>query len=273
MKFILTALFLSFALHCFAQNQDVYFYKKNGDTVSTKDSADFIRIVREPDAGSELYNVLDYYPSGKRKLVGKSSSIYPQRFEGPCMEYFETGKRSLVYNNTKGWKAGDCYRYYPNGVLYMHIEYPTEQFSYNLLKDAYIKQIYDSTGVVKFTDGNGYYTLYNDAFTEINDEGAFKNSKREGSWKGIDEYTKVAFKEEYKNGELISAMATKNGKTCTYPGKREVPPEYPGGGAAFLKYLSRHFKYPAEERNKKIQGKVILTFYVEEDGKLSDICL
>lgn len=273
MKLFLSAVLVSLASLCFAQNQNVYFYKNNGDTVSTKDSADFIRIVREPDAGSELFNVLDYYPSGKRKLIGKSTSVDPQRFEGQCVEFFESGKRSGVSTFTKGWKTGTSERYYPNGGLYMHIEYPADGKPTYELKSEYITEIRDSTGKPKFIDGNGYYTLYNEPFTEINDEGFIKNDKREGIWKGIDKETRAVFEEEYKNGDLISGKATKNGKTSSYFGKRAVQPQYPGGDFMFFKFLSKHIKYPAEDRDKNIQGRVILTFYVEEDGKITGIRL
>lgn len=272
--FFVTAIVLLFVVStAYAQNQNIYFYKNNGDTVSTKDSADFIRIVREPEAGSELYNVLDYYPSGKRKLVGKSSSIFPQRFEGPCLEHFESGKRSIISNYSNGRKAGACERYYPNGTLYMHIAYPIDQpFAYGL-KDEYITDIYDSTGVAVFKNGNGHYSLYNATFTEVLDDGELKNRKRDGIWTGVDNETQAVFNEEYNNGELTSGIATKNGKTATYFGQRMIQPKFPGPGGenAFNYYLMKHVRYPAEERVKKIQGLVILTFFVEEDGKITGI--
>jgi TonB family protein len=131
----------------------------------------------------------------------------------------------------------------------------------------------DSTGAVKLKDGNGYYTQYNETFSEINDEGFIKNDKREGLWKGIDKDTRAVFQEEYKNGEIVSGKATKNGKISSYFGKRAVQPQFPGGDAMFYKFLSKHVKYPSEERDKNIQGRVILTFYVEEDGKITGISL
>lgn len=38
----------------------------------------------------------------------------------------------------------------------------------------------------------------------------------------------------------------------------EIEPEFPGGLAQFYKYLSHNIRYPAEARNHKEQGKVIL---------------
>jgi len=51
----------------------------------------------------------------------------------------------------------------------------------------------------------------------------------------------------------------------------EKSPEFPGGPNAFSTYLQQNIKYPAIDRDNKIQGKVFVSFVVEQDGKLSDI--
>jgi TonB family protein len=49
----------------------------------------------------------------------------------------------------------------------------------------------------------------------------------------------------------------------------ENVPNYPGGVNKFYKFLQQNIKYPAEARNKKIEGKVFVSFIVEKDGSLS----
>ncbi|HEY9003214.1 MAG TPA: M56 family metallopeptidase [Mucilaginibacter sp.] len=49
----------------------------------------------------------------------------------------------------------------------------------------------------------------------------------------------------------------------------EHVPNYPGGVDKFYKFLQQNIKYPAEAKNKKIEGKVFLSFIVEKDGSLS----
>lgn len=51
----------------------------------------------------------------------------------------------------------------------------------------------------------------------------------------------------------------------------EVLPKFPGGDAGFGKYLKENLKYPDEAREKKISGRVFVTFVVEKDGSLSNI--
>jgi protein TonB len=51
----------------------------------------------------------------------------------------------------------------------------------------------------------------------------------------------------------------------------EQMPQFPGGDAALVKFLQKKIKYPKEELSKDIQGKVLIKFVVNEDGKVSDV--
>ena len=50
----------------------------------------------------------------------------------------------------------------------------------------------------------------------------------------------------------------------------EQMPEYPGGTAELMKYLSQNLKYPKESEAAGEQGRVIVTFVVETDGRTTD---
>ena len=49
----------------------------------------------------------------------------------------------------------------------------------------------------------------------------------------------------------------------------EVKPEYPGGIAAFYKFVQKNFRTP--EVDQDVNGRVIVNFVVEKDGSLTDI--
>jgi TonB family protein len=55
------------------------------------------------------------------------------------------------------------------------------------------------------------------------------------------------------------------------PPTREKSPSFPGGETALISYLKEQVRYPGEARSNGIQGRVVLSFWVETDGSLSDI--
>ena len=50
----------------------------------------------------------------------------------------------------------------------------------------------------------------------------------------------------------------------------EQLPEFPGGMVQFMKWLTKHLKYPASAKSRKIQGTVVVQFVVNKDGSVSD---
>ena len=51
----------------------------------------------------------------------------------------------------------------------------------------------------------------------------------------------------------------------------ETPPTYPGGMAAFYRFLGENIKYPKVAFDQKVQGSVILSFVIEKDGSVGDV--
>ncbi|MCQ2343192.1 MAG: energy transducer TonB [Paludibacteraceae bacterium] len=51
----------------------------------------------------------------------------------------------------------------------------------------------------------------------------------------------------------------------------ENKPEFPGGDAALMKYISENIKYPVIAQENGIQGRVICQFVVNKDGSIVDI--
>ncbi|HEY4324488.1 MAG TPA: TonB family protein [Mucilaginibacter sp.] len=273
MKFLSTVIILIIGSSAFAQRQNVYFLKNNGKYVDLKDSADYVRVVREPDSASVLYNVFEFYLDGKKKLIGKSSVIDPPKFEGQCVEYYKNGSQKALGNFKDGLMVGLSYEFYTNGKLYIIREYPDNKDLYNDLNDNFlIKASYDSLGTVRVENGVGYYSGYDADFKYINEEGKVKNGKRDSVWKGYYKNVETTFIETYKDGILIIGTGVdKDGKSTSYTKARSAPPEFKGGVDAFGIYLSKNIYYPDFERESNIQGKVILSFVVEKDGKIKDI--
>lgn len=51
----------------------------------------------------------------------------------------------------------------------------------------------------------------------------------------------------------------------------EQLPEFPGGMAAFVKWLTDNLRYPALAQRQNIQGRVVVTFIINRDGSTSDL--
>jgi TonB family protein len=51
----------------------------------------------------------------------------------------------------------------------------------------------------------------------------------------------------------------------------EQMPEFPGGLAAMMRYLSENIKYPPEAAKNNIEGRVVLQFVIDETGQVGDI--
>ncbi len=51
----------------------------------------------------------------------------------------------------------------------------------------------------------------------------------------------------------------------------EQKPQFPGGEAALLKYVSEHIRYPAMAQENNIQGRVIVQFVVTKTGSVGEV--
>ncbi|GAA4088590.1 energy transducer TonB [Mucilaginibacter panaciglaebae] len=257
----------------FAQSHSITtLFKNNGRQVYELDSADFARVVSEPDSGSKLFNVNEYYINKTPRLVAKSWNRDNMQFEGQAVWFYPNGRKQELCNFHEARKKGDAYEYYPNGKLYIHKKYLWDDEKIAGNNELFL-DYQDSTGKVLATNGEGYYKIYNNNFSNVFEEGKVKNGLRDGEWKG-DNGAKdhhITFTESYDNGTLKSGRAVHvyENKTYDYT-TRSVMPQFFGGLPAFGNYLSQNIHYPGVSRFNHTQGRVIVTFVVLADGSLAE---
>jgi len=254
----------------------VSFIKKDGGYTHARDSAEYIRIISEPDSGSTLFNASELYRNGKQKFLGKSSKRNYLSPEGQCITYYPSGIKKSVQNYKEGKQIGLCYFFYPNGKIYHSREFkesaPVGESVQGDLNFTYlIKDCMDSTGKVLVQNGNGHFVGYDDNFKNIEEEGAVKAGKRDSIWTGRDNGLKIQFTEQYTDGKLVSGESTDSGGIKHPYVIRLIEPQYKGGMASLYKYLGSNIIYPENARKNDIEGTVMLLFVVKKDGSLKDI--
>ncbi|MBQ0056894.1 MAG: energy transducer TonB [Bacteroidales bacterium] len=73
-----------------------------------------------------------------------------------------------------------------------------------------------------------------------------------------------------KDGKITGNVYDENGKKLKFM-PFLIDPQYPGGKDKCTRFIKKNLRYPKEAQDLKVQGRVMLQFYVDEDGSLSDI--
>lgn len=267
------------------KKQNVYFLKNNGVFVTTKDSADFVRIIQEPDSGETNFIFQEFFPDGKRKMVGKVSAFEPILVhEGSLIAFSKTGRRLSITNYEKGRAIGMGYQYFENGKLYKQIEHvrvpintiQAINFS-TAIEDEFSstgnKLIYmaDSAGVAVVQDGNGHAIEASVIDkNERTEEGDYKDGFKQGIWKGTESATGLTFSEVYEAGKLVSGESVLAGKKYTYKAKFEMA-QFRGGPPAWASYMKNEIRYPNDALKNNIMGAVNTSFTIDKDGRIIDV--
>jgi TonB family protein len=53
----------------------------------------------------------------------------------------------------------------------------------------------------------------------------------------------------------------------------EIIPRFPGGDKALSDFIKRNMRYPKSAKKKGIEGRVVVRFFVETDGKLTNFSI
>ncbi len=51
----------------------------------------------------------------------------------------------------------------------------------------------------------------------------------------------------------------------------DIQPQFPGGERGLINFINKHREYPYEAYKKRIQGRVLCSFIVGTNGKVSDV--
>jgi TonB family protein len=85
-----------------------------------------------------------------------------------------------------------------------------------------------------------------------------------------DEFQSAALSESLSLPE-VTVFPVGDGSTAISDDTTLVPAQYPGGDEARILFFKNNLRYPAEARNRNIQGTVEYKFTVEADGKVTSV--
>lgn len=277
--FLKTFLLFGVCLHVFhyslAQKKQVFFLKGDGHEVKHKDSAEFIRIIEEPDSVNRYFKVSEYYADNSRKFIGQASSLEPRIiYEGASIRFDKTGKKTEQIAYILGVPFGTAYYFHSNGRVKKEIDYnPDGRLNINnhsKVSQARLNSYFDSSGVQTVKDGNGYAILM-DEDNILKQEGSYSEGLKNGIWKGFYKETGRFYEEEYKDGNLVSGIQRlPDGRKFDYTEIKEAP-QSARGGLEFQKYFMKSFHYPREALERNISGKITMTFEIAADGTVTKI--
>lgn len=143
---------------------------------------------------------------------------------------------------------------------------------------AYVSDnpLYHNTTVYNFNANHPFIYMLVD---EDNDEILFMGQYTKGLIERDDKWQSITYTgKEDKPEPLVYAVTREALNAEAYhPDKKDVydvveqMPSFNGGNMALMKYIENHLSYPVVAEREGIQGRVILQFIVEKDGRLSDI--
>ncbi|OOQ61820.1 energy transducer TonB [Mucilaginibacter pedocola] len=254
----------------YAQKKDTttYYMRNSGGLALNINVADFIRILYPPDSSitdRELIAVKDVFMNGKVKATAytyRTTWDVQYGLNGPYLEYFPNGRRKYFRNYQNGKPIGEWLSYYSNGQLYTVVKYSDE---YN----ARLVQCNDSTGKLMAENGNGRWIKYSDDLKRYI-SGNVVNGQEDGEWQGFVNDTTTCTN-IFRNGNFLSGVIHyKNGKEFRFT-EANIAPTYPAGNAVLGRTLASKIRYPEAARQSNTTGRVIVSFYVDENGHSSDI--
>lgn len=186
----------------------------------------------------------------------------------------ETTKDSAIYFR-KSYKEGDLFKmndYYLNGNLQMtgYSKYPDTEDKEGLFKYFYRNGQISSMGEYKSNKVTGEWTEF-DSLGNLSLKQFYLNGKNDGEYKKFFPNGNVKTTAIYSNGNLL------NSTSYTIEGKKiktkDGEASFKGGQKKLNAYYKKKLIYPQEALDKKIEGKVYVSFEIDKDGNVTNVVL
>jgi hypothetical protein len=258
--FLFLFLFVPKIVNSQITNNDEISYIDSLGQYGTFENYKYIRVIKDfKNPNVDVYQLKEYYKSGKIALSGTINSAEKKTKVGSFTYFYESGTKKSIDIYKDGF-VQTRYDFYENGAKKLVTDF--EATTFHLSNSIKISQFWNEKGEHKVIDGNG--------FLEINDKnepekGEIKNGLKNGLWEGHQH--DVSYKETYDNGKLISGISTDKTFVSYAYTEREVKPTPVKGMENFYQHVGKNFNIPNIEG---LRGKVYVAFVVEIDGSLTN---
>lgn len=282
MKALYTFILLLFgASTSYAQLYDTTYYDRTGSYV-TKDKAVTYKIKSRIADRKNLYHLACFFADGTLASKGASLNSSGQPYHGIYAAYYKNGKKQkegeyqpLKWDEHSTTPTGKWNYWHESGKPAIEMEYIQDEAT-KTITERYLNA-WDTTGTQIITDGQGVYSTSWCQFVPDTNcfelKGAVENGLPHGEWLCARNGTYISYKEQYDHGKFIKGLSyDTKGKKYVYS-EHQTASEFAGGDSLMLRFLFEHVKYPRQEMENDIQGKVVVGFIVNEDGSLSDYTL
>ena len=165
---------------------------------------------------------------------------------------------------------GECMKF-----LGQNIKYPAEAIEKGIQGRVIVQMIVERDGSITNTKVvRGVDPLLDaEALRVVNQSPKWIPGKQRGQAVRVKYTLPVMFRLSNDSSESKPAKAKREAKVDEngeYMVCEEMP-EYPGGMAECMKYLSKNVKYPEDCKKEGVQGRVIAQFVVDKDGSIQDV--
>ena len=143
---------------------------------------------------------------------------------------------------------------------------PAAPFNKRITDGSPVKALIVIDGVIN--ENKGIESINPNDIASVN---VLKNESATAKYgeKGKDGVIEVTTKKNQPIVVVDDVVSAKNRNEDTFVVVEQMP-MYPGGDSELLKYIADHTQYPAEAKANNKQGRVIIRFIVDSEGKVED---
>ncbi|SKB77147.1 energy transducer TonB [Dyadobacter psychrophilus] len=135
---------------------------------------------------------------------------------------------------------------------------------------------WDMDGTILVKEGSGTARIQAGVYDGemVYEEGPVVNGLKTGHWIGRHSINNLVYEEDYQDGILMKGVRNPGEQPTEYT-IDAIPPKFRGGPNEFVKLLNQHVDiFPTlNPANGIPKGKLLVSFIVHENGKLSDYSL